>query len=239
MEEPVMASSIDEVSMENVTEAEATPIAPSSTVATEHTEDPIDSTAHMETIETLKPRNVAANGTFDKILMEPEQQPVQSTPLAASEPVAEQEAGNLASLDSKIYLRPDLSVVRLIEKANHSAGKLVNLLVQYVPSFRDETRFNGRKVRFFKRAQIFVADLWAAFNGTGYGEFEDIGHLTMFAGKSESAVRSTLDNRSSCHAERRVHRLQSATNAQLHWCTCVQPTAGVCYSRQKRTEVWR
>lgn len=78
---------------------------------------------------------------------------------------------------------PDSSVIRLIEQANHSAGRLVNLLAQHFPCFRDETRFDGRKVRFLKRAQIFVADLWAAFNGTGYGAFDDIECLTMFAGK--------------------------------------------------------
>ena len=78
---------------------------------------------------------------------------------------------------------PDLSVVRLIEKADHSAGRLVNLVAKHFPSFRDEARFDGRKVRFLKRAQIFVADIWAAFNGTSYGAFDDIGHLTIFAGK--------------------------------------------------------
>jgi hypothetical protein len=38
-------------------------------------------------------------------------------------------------------------------------------------------------VRFLKRAQIFVADLWAAFDGEGYGEFNDVDKITMFAGK--------------------------------------------------------
>lgn len=78
--------------------------------------------------------------------------------------------------------QPDMSVVRLVEKADRSAGRLVNLLVKYIPSFRDEAHFNKRTVRLYKRAQIFVADLWAAFGGTGYGEFHDIDHLTMFAG---------------------------------------------------------
>jgi hypothetical protein len=78
--------------------------------------------------------------------------------------------------------RPDVSVVRLIEEADRSAGKLVNLLVKHFSCFRDQGRFDGRKVRFLKRAQILVADLWAAFNGTGYGEFYDIDHITMFAG---------------------------------------------------------
>ena len=32
-----------------------------------------------------------------------------------------------------------------------------------------------------KRAQIFVADLWAAFEGEGLGRFDDIDSITMFA----------------------------------------------------------
>jgi len=42
--------------------------------------------------------------------------------------------------------------------------------------------FEGRKVRFYKRAQILVADLWACFEGEGYGDFHDIDKITMFAG---------------------------------------------------------
>ena len=79
--------------------------------------------------------------------------------------------------------RPDMSVVRLVQEADHSAGKLVNLLAKHFPCFQDQGRFEGRKVRFLKRAQIFVADLWAAFNGASYGEVHDIGHITMFAGE--------------------------------------------------------
>jgi len=36
-------------------------------------------------------------------------------------------------------------------------------------------------VFFYKRAQIFVADVWGALGGTGPAEFADIGELTMFA----------------------------------------------------------
>lgn len=91
---------------------------------------------------------------------------------------------------SSLSTEPDKSVVRLIEKANGSAGKLVNLLAKHFASFCDETRFDGRRVRLMKRAQIFVADLWAAFNGTGYGAFDDIDHLTMFAGGFSSDARA-------------------------------------------------
>lgn len=70
----------------------------------------------------------------------------------------------------------------MIEDANNSAAALVNLLAEKFNCFRDEGRFENKKVRFLKRAQIFVADLWAAFDGQGYGEFNDIGKITIFAG---------------------------------------------------------
>ncbi|KAI7498394.1 hypothetical protein KC367_g5090 [Hortaea werneckii] len=95
-----------------------------------------------------------------------EQAPSESSPEAAK-PASE--------------VQPDYTVVRLIETADRSAGKLVNLLAKHFECFRDETRFDGKKVRLLKRAQIFVADLWAAFGGKGYGEFQDIDHITMFA----------------------------------------------------------
>lgn len=62
---------------------------------------------------------------------------------------------------------------------------LVNLLATHFDCFRDETRFERRKVQFLKRAQILVADLWAAFNGASYGRFDDIDKITMFAGGLE------------------------------------------------------
>lgn len=58
----------------------------------------------------------------------------------------------------------------------------MNLLANDFPCFRDEARFENRKrVRFLKRAQILVADLWAAFDGEGFGQFDDIDSITMFA----------------------------------------------------------
>ncbi|KAF1972920.1 hypothetical protein BU23DRAFT_145924 [Bimuria novae-zelandiae CBS 107.79] len=86
-----------------------------------------------------------------------------------------QEAGQI------LHEQFDGSVVTLIEDAKGSAARLVNLLADRFPCFRDEATFERKKVRFLKRAQIFVADLWAAFEGEGYGEFNDIDKITMFA----------------------------------------------------------
>ncbi|PLN83930.1 UPF0553 protein c [Aspergillus taichungensis] len=68
-----------------------------------------------------------------------------------------------------------------IYNANYSAAALVNLLAESFSCFRDETSFQGRRVRLYKRAQILVADLWACFNGESFGEFHDIDKITMFA----------------------------------------------------------
>lgn len=57
----------------------------------------------------------------------------------------------------------------------------MNLLAENFPCFRDEARFEGKTVRFYKRAQILVADIWACFRGRRYGKFNDIDKITMFA----------------------------------------------------------
>lgn len=49
------------------------------------------------------------------------------------------------------------------------------------PCYDDRTTFAGEEVVIRKRAQILVAETWAAFEGEGPGQFRDIGDLTMFA----------------------------------------------------------
>jgi hypothetical protein len=52
--------------------------------------------------------------------------------------------------------------------------------------------YKGRQVFLYKRAQIFVADLWGAFGGQGYGEFKDISSLTIMADYIVPAVLQQL-----------------------------------------------
>ncbi|KAI9485058.1 hypothetical protein BDB00DRAFT_851687 [Zychaea mexicana] len=75
----------------------------------------------------------------------------------------------------------DGSFVNCIRQARQSASALLELLTQYFPSFRDIHSFEGRQVAILKRAQILIADIWACFDGQGYGEFYDIDTITMFA----------------------------------------------------------
>lgn len=76
----------------------------------------------------------------------------------------------------------ECSFTKCIEAANYSAAALVNILADNFDCFNDVVRFENRKsVRLLKRAQICVADLWAAFEGEGIGQFDDIDKITMFA----------------------------------------------------------
>jgi hypothetical protein len=80
-----------------------------------------------------------------------------------------------------LYARFGCSFTNCIAEAHGSAAALVNLLVENFRGFRDEVCFQGKAVRLYKRAQILVGDLWACFNGEGYGRFYDIDKITMFA----------------------------------------------------------
>jgi hypothetical protein len=68
-----------------------------------------------------------------------------------------------------------------IAQAAGSAPRLVQLLVEAFPSFRDIATYRQREVRFLKRAQICVADLHTFFRGAGWGAFYDLDRLTVFA----------------------------------------------------------
>jgi len=70
---------------------------------------------------------------------------------------------------------------KLVEAAGKSAVELVRLLAKKLLSFRDVAEYRGNKVFFYKRAQIFAADLYGAFQGKGWGSFIDTDKLTAFA----------------------------------------------------------
>eukprot|EP01038_Epipyxis_sp_PR26KG_P014213 gene14213-19070_t len=84
--------------------------------------------------------------------------------------------------------------INVAKKANRSAVELVRLILMHFPGFRDTAIFNGRLIHFYKRAQILVGDLWAAYgrkkiislneqhiNDNNYFIFDDLDQLTMFA----------------------------------------------------------
>jgi len=71
---------------------------------------------------------------------------------------------------------------------NHegTALQLVQMVTDTFPSFRDEHWFEGRRIFFWKRAQILVAETWAAFSPRSDTDPHPlfprgISQLTMFA----------------------------------------------------------
>ncbi|OWA51955.1 UPF0553 protein C9orf64 [Hypsibius exemplaris] len=65
--------------------------------------------------------------------------------------------------------------------ADGNAQQLLHIILENFPSFRDCSVYHGRKVEFYKRAQVVVADIWSCFENSGYGHFSDIDSLTIFA----------------------------------------------------------
>ncbi|KAL6993836.1 hypothetical protein U1Q18_011949 [Sarracenia purpurea var. burkii] len=86
----------------------------------------------------------------------------------------------------------DGEAANLVESCGKSAVKLVTLVTRHFPGFRDHSVYKGHQVFLYKRAQIFAADLWGAFKGKGYGEFNDIGAITIFADYIVPAVLQQL-----------------------------------------------
>jgi hypothetical protein len=82
----------------------------------------------------------------------------------------------------------DGQFIELVEKAESSAEKLVQLLAR-MPYFQDVAQYKGLKVSFYKRAQLTAADLSLRFHGRGPGSFHDLDRLTIFA---DNAVPNVL-----------------------------------------------
>jgi hypothetical protein len=96
-------------------------------------------------------------------------------------PLFEQRLANAREMGRVLLERFDGQFTHAIEEAAGSAVRLALLLTEHFPSFRDVASFRGQEVRFFKRAQICVADLHGAFGGQHWGAFTDFDQLTIFA----------------------------------------------------------
>jgi hypothetical protein len=96
-------------------------------------------------------------------------------------PLFAERLANLREAGAVLRARFDGDIIRLVDAAQGSAVQAVRAVVEVFPSFRDEAGYRGRTVYFWKRAQIFVADLYHAFAGMDRGAFRDMERLTAFA----------------------------------------------------------
>ncbi|XP_068167409.1 queuosine 5'-phosphate N-glycosylase/hydrolase [Antennarius striatus] len=81
----------------------------------------------------------------------------------------------------RVLLEHGGSFRSFIGQAGNNARKMVELIVEKIPSYRDEATYEGMRVSFFKRAQILVADFWGIMEVRGEGNITDMDWLTMFA----------------------------------------------------------
>ena len=93
----------------------------------------------------------------------------------------ERRAGNLRELGRVLLSAYEGDVCKLVESSGRSAVALARLLALQLESFRDTAEYKGEAVFFYKRAQIFAADLHGTFRGKGRGDLKDMDQLTAFA----------------------------------------------------------
>ncbi len=112
----------------------------------------------------------------------------------------------LRELGAVLLDRFEGQAIHLVRAACGSSARLAGLVAESFPGFRDHAVHGGRQVFLYKRAQIFAADVWGAFQGKGLGESEDIGALTTFADyrvpqilRAEGAI--VVDATSAAHIE--------------------------------------
>ena len=99
--------------------------------------------------------------------------------------------GELQLLKNRLQILNELGFVlineyggkacKFVELSENSAITLSRLLAEKLVSFKDIAEHQGDKVVFYKRAQIFAADLYGAFKGRDWGSFTDMEKLTAFA----------------------------------------------------------
>jgi hypothetical protein len=96
-------------------------------------------------------------------------------------PLAEARLANLREAGAVLLERWEGEFANLVAACRGEAVALVRALVAGFPSFRDEARWRGRPVRFYKRAQICAADLARLLPDHPLGRLDGLERLTAFA----------------------------------------------------------
>ena len=96
-------------------------------------------------------------------------------------PLLAERAAGLRQLGRVLVERYGGRAVDFVAAAGGSAVALARRVADELPSFDDVAAYDGRAVRFYKRAQIVCSDLYGAYEGRGPGAFYDLDKLTAFA----------------------------------------------------------
>lgn len=96
-------------------------------------------------------------------------------------PLIQQRFESLHEVGKVLLEKYDGRFENVIKAADKSAVRLLELIVEEFPCFRDQAEFAGKRVSILKRAQILVGDIWCCYSAKGLGYFHDIDKITMFA----------------------------------------------------------
>lgn len=72
-------------------------------------------------------------------------------------------------------------VSNLIKSANYNVIKLLEILIKNFSAYNDSYNYHGKEVYFYKKAQLFISDVFQIFRGEGIGHFHNIKELTALA----------------------------------------------------------
>lgn len=78
-------------------------------------------------------------------------------------PLADERARIMREMSSVVLHRFNGSVKSIIESAEKSVVHLLDTLTKNFPNFQDHSIYRGSQIHFYKRAQIFIGDIWAKF----------------------------------------------------------------------------
>lgn len=96
-------------------------------------------------------------------------------------PMLGERAANLREAGRVLNEKFGGKFINALEIADHDAVKIVKLLYDDFPSFRDEAMTAGAVILFLKRAQICANDLSYLFSDRRSGEIINLDRLTVFA----------------------------------------------------------
>jgi len=96
-------------------------------------------------------------------------------------PLFEERLKTLREISSVLVNKFKGDFSNLIKEADKDVIKLLDLLIINFPSFNDYSLYKGKKVYFYKRAQLLISDIFQAFDGKIYGNFKNPEELTACA----------------------------------------------------------
>lgn len=96
-------------------------------------------------------------------------------------PLFEERWKILHEIGTNMVLKYDGKLGNMINEAQGDAKKLIELIIRYFPSFSDFSFYNGKKIYFYKRAQLFIADTFQLLGGKNFSVLHNIDQLTACA----------------------------------------------------------